>query len=118
MPRHDECSHKNCDGEPCKQLTDEELEPGEDDLRYAGELICNGWRSVSNKYRTVANLPEDFPQAEQMIAPEMLNTHHGRELAKSWNYHRKKALRTNEAITEDLTVKQWRAFKKLGGDSA
>ena len=118
MPRHDNCNHKRYDGLPCKQLTDEELEPTEEDLRFASELIANGWRSVSNKFRTVANLPGDFPVAYQIVEAVYINTDHGDALMNLWNEHRRSALRTNAAINKDLTVKQWRAFKKMGGDSA
>jgi len=32
MPRDDACNHPNCYGEPCKQLTNEELQPTEHDI--------------------------------------------------------------------------------------
>jgi hypothetical protein len=118
MPRHYNCSHKRCGGEPCRQLTDEELEPGDEDLLFVSNLIFNGWRSTSNKFRTVSNLPDDFPSPAEMVDAKMLGTRHGHDIMRLWGEHMLSALRTNAAINKTLTVKQWKAFKKLGGLSA
>ena len=119
MPRDNDCNHRNCYGEPCKQLTDEELAPGVDDFAFAAEAIKDGWLQVSHAFRTLARLPASFPTAADMIRPEKLKTEHGRELAQRWDQYRLWSYRCNndtEKLT--LTVKQFRAFKLLYGGVA
>ncbi len=113
-----QCTHPNCYGEPCKMLTPAELEPSPEDIALAQQLLDEGWLQTSAKYRTVARLPADFPKAINVIRPEWIGTEHGVKFTHWWNSHRRMAHRSQEAITRELTVKQFRAFKKLGGQPA
>jgi len=122
MPRGGNCNHRRCDGGPCKQLTDEELTPSQEDEITAKMLVDDGWLSISTNYRTVALATDAVPTVEDMIHPEMLDTPFGKELAEYWIRHRRSMLRCcnddSLVMTQDLTLRVWRAFKKLGGSSA
>lgn len=129
MPRGGKCDHRNCDGGPCKQLTDEELEPAEKDIATAQALIDEGWLSVSTRHRLVAKATDAMPTAEQLIRPEMFPTEFGGKLAEMWHYERIHLLRmlaSGNTVGKDrglveskeLTLREFRAFKKLGGSSA
>jgi len=85
-------------------------------------MVDEGWLSISGKYRTVALATENMPSPIDMIAPEYLNTEFGKSLAEYWISHRRLLLRTcdDEVLVtkQDLTVREWKAFKKMGGASA
>lgn len=121
MPKNDDCNHKNCDGGPCKMLTPEELEPSPEDLLEAEQLVKDGWRSVSAKFRGIARFTEPVPRIEDMVSAEVLATNHGKRLAERWSkWSHTWDLRTNDAGVEhrDLSVKLYRAFRMKGGQSA
>lgn len=141
MPYHTTCNHRGCPEGDCQMLTPEELEPGAEDLELAARLVEEGYLSISRKYRMVARLTDKVPTAKDIIRPEMLDTPIGREMAKWWEGHQCYLLRmvasgaggdgcmtlphTRERISivdlvevRELTIKQFRAFKKLGGESA
>lgn len=124
MPREIVCDHPNCCGLPCKQLTPEELKPRDDDFSYAKQLISGGWLSVSSKFQCLARFTDKWPTAEQLIRPEMFDTKPGKEMAKNWLYTRRNCSRQfasgNSEFVEVLylTVKEFRAFKRLGGQAA
>lgn len=110
------CGHRACGQGPCRSLSEEELTPTPEDFEFAAELIDEGWRSVSNKYREVARLPPKS-NAEDLIKPEALDGHPlGRDLADCWEKNKWWLLRCSPvAEKRSLTVRQFRAFKLLGG---
>lgn len=120
MPRDNMCNHPNCEGEPCKQLTNAELTPGQEDLEYAKKLIDEGYRSISTKYRMVVKYTVPRPAGKEIIRPELLGTVHGEAFAKLWDDQYSWGMRLGgENITKlELTVRQFRAFKQLGGKMA
>lgn len=119
MPRDSACTHRRCGGRPCRQLTDEELTPTEDDLVFAQTLIDEGWYQISAKYRRVARLPADFPRGEDLLRPQFLATRWAKEFLDYWNNHyRRVAVTEYGAAVQTLTTKQFRAFKQLGGPTA
>ena len=124
-PRGGACDHPNCCGQPCKQLTDEELEPTPEDTLLAMELINGGWMSVSTKHRRLAKLKPSWPLAEELIRPEMADTKAGGQLAELWHWNRLHMLRrfasgkdSEYVEVKELTLKQFRAFKRMNGASA
>lgn len=121
MPRNNSCNHRSCHGQPCKQLTDEELTPTAEDIATAAELISEGWLSVSSRYRTIAKASDKMPTAEDLIQPSMLNTKFGGRLAELWHRERLNMLRTaskNFVMKKELSVREWAAFKRMGGRAA
>ena len=121
MPKNNACDHYRCDGGPCRMLTPEEIEPSDEDVEEAKRLIQEGWHSTSNKFRAIARFTEPVPRASEMFSPEVLATHHGKRLQEMWDRNRHSTdLRTNAAGVEhrQLTVRLFRAFKKLGGQMA
>lgn len=121
MPRNTPCEHRNCVGGPCQMLTDEELAPSEKDLEEARVLLAEGWASTSNKYRTVARFIEPVPVIEDMVAPKVLATFHGKRLAACWQRcgHGSDLRCSQEGVERrELRVRVFRAFKRLGGPSA
>jgi len=119
MPIGGKCDHRNCDGGPCKMLTPDELEPEEEDLIDAAHWIAEGWHSTSVKYRNISKFKEPVPKIEDMVSPEVLATFHGRRLKDRWERNHSSDLRSCEGIDNlELTVKQYKAFKKLGGPTA
>lgn len=120
-PRGGPCNHQSCAdyGEGCRQLTDEELEPDEDDVAFAQRLIDEGYLQTSAKYRNVCKPSEADtpPSIDQIIRPEMLDTPAGKTLAMLWEDHLPHFLRSSVSFQHGitLTVKQFRAYKKLGG---
>lgn len=121
MPKNTDCDHRACCGEPCRMLTPEELEPGEEDIEYARKLIAEGWKSTSNKYRSVAKRRIPLT-GKDIVRPEMWETEEGKRLIQNWDngwagfYLRSPNHPDIEHI--ELSVKQYRAFKKLGGETA
>lgn len=128
MPYNTKCNHKRCDGGPCKQLTHEELEPGEKELSLAEQLVREGWVSLSSNRRMIGRLKEEWPSAEELIRPELLDTSANREMIELWDRHRRHQLRrtasgnvaSRERYVEmrTLSIKQYRAFRRLGGEVA
>jgi hypothetical protein len=119
-PRGGPCNHRECLswGEGCRMLTDEELTPTDEDMAFARRLIAEGYLQTSGKYRHVMGPQPKVPSIKELIKPEMLDTPAGRELAKIWEDHLPHFLQTlvrNGAQTVELTVKQFRAYKSLGG---
>ena len=120
------CTHKRCAGDECRQLTPEQLAPGPGDLELAQQLVDDEWRSISTRYRRVARLV-NCPEAEDVIRPEYHDHPAAKELISQWRFHKWHLLRLlasgNEGAREyaevrELTIKQFRAFKKLGGQMA
>ena len=66
MPRGGFCSHRACPAGDCRMLTDAELAPREEDVEFAKNLISEGWKSTSNKYRTVSKLKNPVTGGEQV----------------------------------------------------
>lgn len=124
MPYNTMCDHRRCDGEPCKMLTPEELEPSPEDLAQAKVLIDGGWKSTSNRFRNVARFVIPQPDIKTMLTPEALTSYHGQRLVKHYNqlgslWHGCDLRCGDEGVEKmTLSVNVFRAFKKLGGRSA
>jgi hypothetical protein len=111
---------------PHEALKPEEVEPGPKELELAKQLLAEGWLSVSTKRRRVARLTDKWLTAEKMIIPEVLDTELGQVMQQLWRWEGRRILRRvasgrrDEQYIEErtLTVKQFRAFKRLGGDCA
>ena len=118
MPRGGSCDHPNCDYGPCKQLTDEELEPTPEDRALAETLWAEGWHPVSNKYRSILRWKEKPPSPEEVVAKELHNTYWGRkamgvykmDVLSEWGV-RMAPREMREERT--LTMRQYRAFKQF-----
>lgn len=127
MPKEVRCNHPNCGGDLCKQLTSTELCPGPGDALLGAELVRDGWLSVSTKHRRVARLTSEWPKAENLIRSEMLDTLAGKEMVELYRRRSRHVLRRFSSGNQDeakfveimeLTIKQFRAFKQLGGECA
>lgn len=92
---------------PNGQLTAEEIAPSEEDYALATKLIAEGYKSVSTKNRYVARMP--FSVDVSFEPMEMRYWIDQAVRLFSSNYLRIHA----KPIT--LTVRQFRAFKLLGG---
>lgn len=100
------------------RLTDEELQPHIDDIVFAASLVNDGWLSTSNSGRRVARWKQPPRLLRDLIRPEMLDT------PEAKYYLRRGDISTFELRTPPpglereelvLTVRQFRAFKLLGG---
>lgn len=101
-------------------LTDEELSPGAEDITFAQKLIDEGWLQASAKYRHVIGPFPSVPGAADLIRPEVLNTPIGKRLADLWERDMPYYVRFHLVDKKDLqeltlSVKQFKAYKKLGG---
>lgn len=119
-PRGGPCNHRRCAdyGEGCRQLTDEELTASPEDEALVDQLIAEGYIQISAKYRTVAKLPPPV-HAHDLIRADALTTPAGKELASLWHSHhenwRSAVARQNTADHVQLTLRQYRYFKKKTG---
>lgn len=98
------------------QLTPEELEPTPEDHALGAQLVAEGWKSVSNKYRTIRRWTEQPPSSDDMRAVLV-------ERFGKWapHYVSTPCLRIpppNTTEERTLTVRQYRAFRLAGGESA
>lgn len=112
------CNHRRCRGGPCRAIPPEDLKPEAEDLELAEQLVREGWKSTSSKYRTVAKFRTPPPPAAEMLRPELVNTPQGKRLAELWDRHRHSlGLRQewDDVEERELTLKQFRAFKLKGG---
>ncbi len=119
MPKGDACYHRNCLGGECKSLTSEELIPSEADFAVARGYVYLGWVSTSNKFRQISRiLPGNT--AEDLLKPEVLNTPIGQHFKEMWERELRFVVRGNGPFVQHLTlpVKQYIAFRKVGGRSA
>lgn len=97
----------------------EELEPSEEDRALAADLIAQGWRSTSNRYRTIERV--QIPAFEDAVAfrdgvPEWLR----RELRDLYAsaYGSGRWHRSGYGEQRTLTPAQFRAFRQAGGRAA
>lgn len=104
------------------QLTDEELQPTDEQLDLGRRLVAEGWLSTSNKYRHIRRWAGN-PRAEirALISPELRNSPAARWILAQIN-ERQPWLRTDDRYfpVEErvLTVREYRAFRLAGGQSA
>lgn len=97
-----------------------DIEPTEEDLALARDLIAQGYLSTSNKFRTVSRLRAPLT-GKDIVRPELHDTLAGRTLIERWDRAWSRAvLRSHDPDVEhrELTIGQFRAFKQLGGESA
>lgn len=115
MPRDTRCNHPNCEGGPCKALTDEELTPTSDDRTLAERLVAEGWMQVSAKYRHVRRWKVAPPTPEQLINPEYHNTYFGQQAMRHVRFDEMELRCAPDHVVETrtLTVREFRAFKEL-----
>lgn len=109
----DEAAMRRCWGcsDPARLAYDEA------DVATAQVLVEDGWRSTSNKYKTVSRFR--LPPFEEMFRPaasapgwlieDMRRAYKGVEASE---------LRGPRAERRDLSDGEFRAFKALGGESA
>lgn len=116
MPRGGVCNHPNCDGGPCKQLTDDEIEPGPVDTSFAKNLKAEGWEAVSTKYRRIARWKLRL-RGEELVRPELHDFLSGRKaieaLTRMFSHLRDHLDDPYLTEVRELTLKQFRAFKRL-----
>lgn len=100
----------------------ENLDISAEDEAYAKQLIADGWLSTSNKYRTVARIEDGLTLEDCIRFTDKASLKVRVALEDAWNQHRRWLLRVhgpNDNVAEkELTVGQFRAFKKFGGDTA
>lgn len=124
-----QCNHKRCDGAPCKALPPEALEYDDETKAYAEQLVADGWKSVSSKHRRIARMLSTWPSFDELVKDEYKGTAPAEELRGLWERHERWCLRvlqsrplkeSEPAYIEEktLTLKQFRAFKHAGGESA
>lgn len=116
MPKNAECWHRRCAGGPCRAFTDEELTPTDEDMEFARKVIADGYHQVSSKYRWLAKPPR-MPLFSDIIRPEHQDTHEGRALARMYQDYVRSRIRI-DSETIEVTFRQFRAFKLLGGPVA
>lgn len=93
----------------------EMFDPSPDDEAYVRTLIAEGYRSVSNKYRTVSKY--DWPKLDDVIQPQWKGTIVESELQAYFKRHHWYMVRVYGTPLE-LTPQQFYAFKKAGGRTA
>jgi hypothetical protein len=93
------------------QLTEEEVTPGPEDLEFAQKCIDEGFLQVSSKNRRLARMPPDMDPVEAMkrYAPAEFE-----KLVSQATCWARRNMKDADHMRE-LTVKQFRAFKKLNG---
>jgi hypothetical protein len=92
-------------------LTAEELTPSPEDVAFAQSCIDEGFMQVSSKNRRLARMPPDIDPVEAMrrFAPEEFE-----KIVHAATWWVRRNMKDPEHMRE-LTLKQFRAFKKLGG---
>jgi hypothetical protein len=103
------------------QLTPEEIEPGPEDIELAQQLVSEGWKSVSGRHRIIRRWTTVHLSIKELIRPELFDTPEVKWLLQTFP-HRSPNLRMDERFfpveEKELTVKQYRAFRLAGGQSA
>lgn len=87
----------------------------EDEEGEARRLIANGWLSTSNKFLTISKF--EWPKIDDILQPKWKGTHIEEELDLFLRGQRRFWARTR-GETRTLSASLFRAFKKLGGESA
>lgn len=106
-------------------LTPEELEPDDSDLELGRRLVAEGWKSVSTNRRRVRRwlrvapplltlLPPEWHEHPVFVAAKRACEYHGRD----WGLREPACDNSPDVESMDLTVRQWQAFKRLGGKLA
>lgn len=118
MPRGGECGHPRCYGEPCKQLTPEELAWSAEDLALAEQLASEGWQPESNKARHVRRVKHAPANPIDLIAEAWRDTAIGVALLRQYGSARASILcrlgpQNADAEERTLSVKQYRALKAV-----
>ena len=96
------------------------MTPDPEDLAFGQKLVSDGWLSTSNKFRSVARHVA-VPTGKDLVRPELHDTEAGRQMILLWDRTwRNLALRCgHEGVArQELTVKQYRAFRLAGGGTA
>jgi hypothetical protein len=115
------CNHERCQPGPCKALRPEDIPPFEEDFAVARELIAQGFRSTSNKYRHVRRLKRRVASFHEVVRPEFHDHPVMGYIADRWGMWESQVLRCgslDDVEEKTLTVRQYRAFKLLGGYTA
>lgn len=113
---------------PNGQLTAEEIEPTEEDTKLAKELIDQGFKQVSSKYRMLRRFKEtpaqpppacfllDLAQIPKEMRGDLIVRTD--ETLKSLYFKSLRCAKQSDVLEVTLTVKQFRAFKLLGGQAS
>lgn len=124
--RGGDCDHRNCPPGNCLAYTPESMEPDEWQLDWAKAAIANGWISISTKRRLIARLITPWPGLD-MIDPAWRDHPYGKMVADRVAGIRLEILQRiasggadphHLVETQELSLVDWRAFKKAGGQHA
>ena len=124
MPRNGSCNHRRCYGEPCKQLTAEELAIRPQDHEIAQLLIEQGWYQMSGRFRHLARFPPGTTDIVQLwidargeCNSSLHDEEHARKLGEKWCGSMWLSARARMTPGCEMTVslRVFRAYKKLGG---
>jgi hypothetical protein len=110
-------------------LSPEEIEPDAADVELGKRLVAEGWKSISTKYRRVARWVREAPPLLEIVDPVWRSHPAILAAAKACDYARNWGLRdagnpfvqkeqSPDVETRELTIRQWRAFKRAGGQIA
>lgn len=123
------CYHNAClaRGKGCRMLTEEAIAPTEEDMVEARQLVADGWRSTSNKYRHVARLTQAPPEPASLLRPGIEHTYWGRAAMEALRRefesrasHLMRCATAGDPVVEQrtLSARLYRAFRMAGGQSA
>jgi hypothetical protein len=115
------CGHRRCSDDECYKLSSEEIDPTNEDLVLGKKLVDEGWLSTSARYRTIGRWRNHPPKIVEMLLPEYRDSPFGRYFIARYGEWYGPSLRNGtpefEAFIErkELTLPQFRGFKKAGG---
>ena len=117
MPRNTICDHPNCEGLPCRALTDDELTPREEDDALARKLVSEGWIQVSAKYRMIRRWKNPPPPPEDLVNPAWHDTFFGRRAINILRHiGDENALRCapdDMVEKRELSIREFKAYKNI-----
>lgn len=118
-PKNTPCEHRACRDGGCKMWDARTLEITPADRAMGEQLVAEGWRQVSAKYREVVMFKVSPPSASDIIRSEYLDTDEGRALARYYEGHIRFAFWKvkDQSLLEHATLSPsvHAAFKAAGG---
>jgi hypothetical protein len=116
---------------PSGRLTTEELTPQPEDHEFAKKLVAEGWKQTSRRHRHVSRLPPGMTGVEAL---RWARREYSKQFDEPYGSSERKQSESEAAITfmrvyssykfaaglchKVLTVRQFQAFLKVGGQSA